>query len=96
MRVLERDLIETHCPGIEWPDFLAAVRLGDPFVVETERFNRVNGPIAIEGIQAGEDIAVHIEAIHILPPFQSPNGGPLFEGIRDPVPPRPRRHPPPR
>ena len=86
MQTFTRDLIDTHCPGIEWPDLLGSVRLGERFVVETERFNRANGPIAIEGIRAGDDIAVHIEAIDILPPFESPNGGPFFEGIGDPVP----------
>ena len=86
LRVFERDLIETHCPGVEWPEFLGAVNLGESFVVETERFNRVNGPIAIEGIEAGDCITVHIESIDILPPFESPNGGPFFEGIGDLVP----------
>jgi acetamidase/formamidase len=86
MQVFTRNLTVSHCPGVEWPDFLGAVRLGETFVVDTERYNRANGPIAIEGIQAGEDIAIHIEAIEILPPFESPNGGPFFEGIGDPVP----------
>jgi acetamidase/formamidase len=85
MQVYTRDLIESHCAGVEWPGFLGSVQLGESFVVETERFNRVNGPIAIEGIRAGEEIAVQIEAIDILPPFESPNGGPFFEGIGDPV-----------
>ena len=86
MQAFARELIETHCPGAEWPDFLGAVRLGEPFVVETERFNRANGPIAVAGIRAGEAIAIHIEAIDMVPPFESPNGGPFFEGMGDPVP----------
>jgi len=86
VQVFARGLIETHCPGFEWPDFLGAVRLGERFVVETERFNRANGPIAVEGVRAGEAIAVHNEAIDMVPPFESPNGGPFFEGMGDPVP----------
>jgi amidase len=86
MQVFARDLIETHCPGTEWPAFLGRVKLGETFVVETERSNRVNGPLAIEGIEAGNDIAVHIESIEILPPFESPNGGPFVEGMGEPVP----------
>jgi acetamidase/formamidase len=84
--VFTRDLIEKHCSGIEWPEFVGIVKLGESFVVETERANRVNGPIAIEGIRAGDSIAVHIEAIEIIPPFKSPNRGPFLEGIGDPVP----------
>jgi hypothetical protein len=85
MQVFTRDLIETHCAGLAWPKFLGSVQLGERFVVETERFNRVNGPIAIQSIRAGDPIAVHIESIEILPPFESPNGGPFFEGMGDPV-----------
>ncbi|MCD6286834.1 MAG: hypothetical protein J7M39_13060 [Anaerolineae bacterium] len=86
MQIFRRDLIETHCPGTEWPDFLGSVRMGESFVVETERFNRVNGPIAVESICAGDCIAVHIEKIEMLPPSEAPNGGPFFEGMGDPVP----------
>ena len=86
MQVFARELIETHCPGVEWPDFLGTVHLGEPFVVETERCNRANGPIAVDGVRAGEAIAVHIEAIDMVPPFESPNGGPFFEGMGNPVP----------
>ena len=86
MQVFQRDLIETHCPGTEWPEFLGSVKVGESFVVETERFNRVNGPIAIESICAGDCIAVHIEKIEMLPPFEAPNGGPFFEGMGDSVP----------
>jgi hypothetical protein len=86
MQVFTRDRIETHCAGVEWPDFLGSVEPGERFVVETERSNRVNGPIAVEGIRAGDNISVHIESIEILPPFESPNGGPFFEGMGDPVP----------
>ena len=86
MQIFTRDLIETHSAGVEWPEFLGSVHLGESFVVETERFNRVNGPIAVQGIKAGDNIAVHIEAIEIHPPFLSPNGGPFFEGLGDLVP----------
>jgi len=52
--------------------------------METER--DANGPIAVSGVKAGEAIAVHIEKIEILPPFESPNGGPFFEGMGPGVP----------
>ena len=83
MQIFARNLIEEHCPGVRWPKPLGNVKLGEHFIVETERFNRVNGPISVEGIKAGEAIAVHIESIEILPPFESPNGGPFFEGMGD-------------
>ena len=86
MQVFTRDLIETHYAGLEWPTFLGSVELGESFVVETERFNRVNGPIAVGGTEAGDNIAVHIESIEIVPPFEAPNGGPFFRGMGDPVP----------
>ena len=86
MKVFTRDLIQTHCSGTEWPDFLGRVEPGEHLIIETERFNRVNGPIAVSGIRAGDDIAVHIEAVTIEPPFESPNGGPFFEGMGDLVP----------
>jgi amidase len=56
------------------------------FVVETERFNAANGPIAVTGIAAGEDIAVHIERIEITGPYEAPNGGPFVDGMGPPVP----------
>jgi amidase len=86
MHVFTRDLIEKHCAGVEWPEFMGTAKLGESFVVETERFNRVNGPIAVEGVKAGDLIAVHVESIEIQPPFESPNGGPFVEGMGDPVP----------
>ena len=54
--------------------------------METERFNLANGPIAVEGIQAGDAAAIHIERIDILPPYFAPNGGPFFEGMGNPIP----------
>ena len=42
-----------------------------------KRFNAVNGPLLVRGIKAGEAISVHIDAIDMVPPFESPNGGPL-------------------
>ena len=86
MQVFARDLINAHCVGREWPDFLGQVRLGERFIVETERSNRVNGPLAVESIRAEDAIAVHIESIEIVPPFESPNGGPFLEGLGAPVP----------
>ena len=85
MQIFARDLIGTHCPGVEWPDFAGSVALGESFVVETERFNRANGPIAFEGIRAGDCLAVHIESIEMIPPFEAPSGGPFFEGMGEPV-----------
>ena len=81
MKTFSRDLIETHCAGVEWPEFIDTVELGESLIVETERFNRANGQIAIKGIKAGDCIGVHIESIEIVPPFESPNGGPFFEGM---------------
>jgi len=60
--------------------------LGESFVIETERFNLANGPIAVADIRAGDSIAVHVERIEMLPPYESPNGGPFFEGVGDPLP----------
>ncbi|MFC2015146.1 hypothetical protein ACFLUP_04060 [Chloroflexota bacterium] len=86
MKIFTRDMIHEHCIGIEWPEFLGELRIGESFTIETERFNLVNGPIAIKGILAGDAIAVHIESIDMIPPFLSPNGGPFFEGMGDSVP----------
>ena len=83
MKTYSRNLIESHCVGAEWPAFIDVIQLGESFVVETQRFNLVNGPLAVDSIHAGDDIAVHIESIEILPPFESPNGGPFFEGMGD-------------
>ena len=84
--VFTRDMIHKHCTGAEWPEFLSEVQLGESFIIETERFNMVNGPIAIKNVLAGDSIGVNIEVIEILPPFESPNGGPFFEGMGDLVP----------
>ena len=86
MQIFKRESIHSHCVGHEWPDFLGSVDLDESFMVETERFNLVNGPIAVRKVKAGEAVAVHIENIEILPPFFAPNGGPFFEGMGDPVP----------
>jgi acetamidase/formamidase len=85
MRVFERKHIHTHCVSAEWPSFLGEVALGEPFVIETERLNLANGPVAIAGVGAGDDVAIHVERIEILPPFWAPNGGPFYEGMGDPV-----------
>ena len=86
MRVFKRESIYTHCAGSEWPGFLGEVELGESFVIETERLNYVNGPVGLRGIEAGDDIAVHVEGIEILPPFLAPNGGPFFGGPESPTP----------
>lgn len=86
IKVFTRDMIHKHCVGVEWPEFLGEVETGESFIIETERFNMVNGPVAVKGIFAGDLIAVYIEAIEILPPFFSPNGGPFLEGMGEQVP----------
>ena len=55
MKVFKRENIKTHCVGQEWPEFLGSVQLGESFIIETEQYNLVNGPIAIREIKAGED-----------------------------------------
>lgn len=86
MQIFRREHIHAHAVGAEWPEFLGQVQLGESFVIETERFNLANGPLAVSGVLAGEDIAVHVEQIEILPPFLAPNGGPFTEGMGEPVP----------
>jgi acetamidase/formamidase len=86
MRTFGRESIHTHCCGDEWPEFLGEVEPGESFVIETERFNGINGPVAVSGVSAGDAIAVRVERIAIRPPFFAPNGGPFFEGMGDPVP----------
>lgn len=88
MKTFKRENIHTHCKGAAWPEFLGRVKLGESFTVETEQFNLANGPIAVAGIKAGDNIAIHIEKIELLPPFAAPNGGPFFEGVGDSVPPK--------
>jgi acetamidase/formamidase len=86
MKVFTRDMILSHYVGTDWPEFLDEIQPCESFVVETERSNMVNGPVAVKGIRAGDPIAVHIEAIELEAPFLSPNGGPFFEGTGDLVP----------
>jgi acetamidase/formamidase len=83
MKTFTRASIRTHCVGAEWPDFLGSVDIGESFVIETERLNLANGPIAVNGVEAGDPIAVTVERVEILPPFIAPNGGPFFEGLGD-------------
>ena len=85
MKIFARENIHSHCAGAEWPQFLGRVEMGESFVIETERFNGINGPLEVGGVHAGDDIVIHVEAIEILPPFDAPNGGPFFEGMGDPV-----------
>ncbi|MHB0856386.1 MAG: hypothetical protein ACYC5M_02320 [Anaerolineae bacterium] len=70
MQTFPRTAIHGHTDEVEWPPFLGLAELCEPFVVETERFSPVNGPIAIAGVRAGEGIAVHIEAIEPVGPFE--------------------------
>lgn len=56
MQRFTRELIESHCAGVVWPKMLGTVQVGERFIIETERFNRVNGPIAVAGIRAGEKV----------------------------------------
>lgn len=86
MQVFERDRIRSHCVSDPWPTFLGEVGLGESFVIETERSNEANGPIAVAGIAAGDPIEIHVEKIDIVPPFSAPNGGPFFEGMGENVP----------
>jgi acetamidase/formamidase len=86
MQVFGREYIHRHCVGAEWPSTLGQVQLGESFVIETERFNLANGPIEIAGVRAGEAIAIHVEQIEMLPPFEAPNGGPFVEGMGASVP----------
>jgi acetamidase/formamidase len=81
MQTFARENIHTHCVGASWPVFLGQVDLGESFVIETERSNLVNGPIAVNGIHDGDHLAVIVEQVEILPPFQAPNGGPFYEGM---------------
>jgi acetamidase/formamidase len=86
MQTFKREHIHTYEVGAEWPEFLGRIELGESFVIETERFNLANGPLAISGVVAGEDIAIQVERIEILPPYLAPNGGPFTEGMGEPVP----------
>jgi amidase len=72
MQVFDRSAIGSHAVGAEWPDLLGTVQVGETFVVETERFNAVNGPIHVDGILAGDDIAIHVEQIEMVGPFEAP------------------------
>ena len=81
VQAFDREHTHAHSVGEEWPSFLGQVQLGEPFVIETERFNLVDGPIAVAGVRAGEGIAMHVEQIEMLPPLEAPN-----EGLGEPVP----------
>lgn len=90
MQIFKRELTETHCVGDLWPEFVGEVALGESFVMETVG-DASNGPVAVSGIRAGDDIAVHIEDIEIVRnsgggPFHAPNGGPFHEGCGKEVP----------
>jgi acetamidase/formamidase len=85
MQTFPRAHVHTHDVDAAWPAFLGEVALGESFIIETERFNAANGPIAVHGIHAGDAIALHIERIAMAGPFEAPNGGPFFEGLGPPV-----------
>ncbi|MCC7409285.1 MAG: acetamidase/formamidase family protein [Phycisphaeraceae bacterium] len=80
MKTFARQSITSHCVGGLWPEMLGRVDLGESFVLETNAFNAANGPIEILGIKAGEPIAVHVDDIRILPPFNACVGGPFIVG----------------
>jgi acetamidase/formamidase len=80
MQVFPRENIRSHCVGAIWPEFLGRAALGESFVLETERFNSANGPIRIDGVLAGDVLAIHLEAIDIAGPFYACNGGPFIDG----------------
>ncbi|MEW6750037.1 MAG: hypothetical protein AB1505_03560 [Candidatus Latescibacterota bacterium] len=79
MKRFDRALIRSHCAedGQLAPSFIGSVALGESFILETEDSNDANGPLAVEGVRAGEAIAVEIEGIEIVGPVMAPNGGPL-------------------
>lgn len=81
MKVFKREHIQSHCVAETWPSFLGEADLGESFIIETERSNDANGPIAIAEVEAGDPITVHVEGIEIFPPYLAPNGGPFFEGM---------------
>lgn len=85
MQVFGRELTATHCVGWEWPDFVGQVELGESFIIETEECTP-NGPVAVAGVKAGDDIAIHIEAIELVGPFEAPNGGPIVGGYPPRIP----------
>jgi acetamidase/formamidase len=84
MQRFPREAITTHCVGAAWPEMLGTVALGESFVVETVECGP-NGPVAIEGIRAGDAIAVHIEKIELEGPLVAPNGGPFIDGPKQPL-----------
>ncbi len=71
MQRFPRSAIHTHCVGAVWPEFLGEVKLGESFIIETERYNAVNGPIRIDGIRAGDALAIVIEGIEMVGPFEA-------------------------
>ena len=79
MKVFPRQSIDEHGVDLEnaLPEFLGRVGLGEGFAIETQNSNAVNGPVEIEGVRAGDDIAIRIEEIRIVPPIIAANGGPI-------------------
>ncbi len=47
MQTFTRDVIDEHCPGVEWPDFLGRVTPGEHFVVETGASTGSTGPLLL-------------------------------------------------
>jgi acetamidase/formamidase len=90
VKVFERELTQTHCVGDLWPKFVGQGEVGESFVMETAP-EASNGPVAVSGVKAGDNIAIHIENIEIVgdadgKPFTAPNGGPFHEGCGPGVP----------
>ena len=79
LRRFDRGLIQTHFAEDNQfsPDFIGSVELDESFIIETANTNDANGPVHIEGVNAGDAITVEIEAIEIVGPVMAPNGGPL-------------------
>ena len=84
MQTFERSAIHEHAVGAVWPEFLGTVQPGEPFIVETERYNAVNGPVEVASVKAGDAVAIHIESIEITGPFEAQIGHP--QGARKAVP----------
>jgi acetamidase/formamidase len=84
MQAFARDLITRHDVGVAWPTFVGRARLGESFAVETVEVG-ANGPVEIEGVRAGDVLAIHIEIIEVEPPFKAPNGGPFSDGRPVPI-----------
>ncbi len=84
MKRIRRENINGGPPD-RWPEPAASVSLGESIIVETEMFNKVNGPIYIEGINPGNTMIVTIEDIKLVGDGIANNGGPLRKGEEVPI-----------